>query len=272
MSEIKVTTEQLWTDARDLANSAVAIGRASAKNTRAINKMEDSCSFMTVAGIYVSANQLIQRFSNLMNTLSEGANKAMQCAAAYEEANQQLINEFSDWFESVEVNTINGSTEAFAEKQRLDEIIRKYNVNEKIDTSNYPRKIFGTRSDDGDLSDNDYYFIWENGCTWYAFNRWMEMNNSKLIFSMHPGNASNWANAIDKNYFNCVSSNEANAIVANAIAVDTSGNHVVYIEGIRDGMVYYSESSYTNPSSAGKVNAKTIEQFMNVFEYIITQK
>lgn len=106
-NEIKVTTGDLMNHAKSISNLALFIGDISAKNNSAINKMEDACSFMRVGSIYASANYLINKFTDLINALSQGAAKAMGCANAYQEASDSLINDYKDWFEGVETGEAN---------------------------------------------------------------------------------------------------------------------------------------------------------------------
>ena len=106
-NEIKVTTGDLMNHAKSISDLALFVGDVSTKNSSAINKMEDACSFLRVGGIYASANYLINQFTSLLNALNQGAAKAMGCANAYQEANDSLINEYKDWFEGVEAGEAN---------------------------------------------------------------------------------------------------------------------------------------------------------------------
>ena len=106
-NEIKVTTGALMNHAKSISDLALFVGDVSTKNSSAINKMEDACSFLRVGGIYASANYLINQFTSLLNALNQGAAKAMGCANAYQEANDSLINEYKDWFEGVEAGEAN---------------------------------------------------------------------------------------------------------------------------------------------------------------------
>ena len=100
---IKVTTGDLINHAKSISNLAMFVGEISSKNSSAINKMEAACSSFRVAGIYVSANRLIGKFTDLTNELTRGASKALGCASAYQEASDNLENKFKDWFENVVV-------------------------------------------------------------------------------------------------------------------------------------------------------------------------
>ena len=131
-----------------------------------------------------------------------------------------------------------------------------------------------------DISDKNKYpnyinnFSKSDGCTWYAYNRWREVNGENLPFVGLSGNANRWADTINKDLMKVSPTSAENSIVSNAVAVDINGKygHVVYIEAVRNGMVYYSESSYSNNSIAGRISAKPINEFKKTFEYIITHK
>lgn len=108
-NEIKVTTGDLKNHAASISNLAILVGDISRNNTNAINKMENACSCFRAAGIYVSANELIGKFTDLVNTLNAGASKALACAEAYEDSSDSLINQYKDWFENVEAGSATNS-------------------------------------------------------------------------------------------------------------------------------------------------------------------
>ena len=108
MSEsIKVTTGDLRNQAKSISDVAMLVSEISAKNTHAINKINDACSFFRVGSINYSAKHLIQKFTDLLDTLTQGAQKAMECADAYESADNSLKSAFSDWFDDVEAGDAN---------------------------------------------------------------------------------------------------------------------------------------------------------------------
>ena len=161
----------------------------------------------------------------------------------------------------------------------LSELERKYNNGEKaIDASLLPQKITYSNSAGTPIG----YYVSENGCTWYAIARYNYVNKeeNQLKFSMAGGNADNWAYSIDKNCFDAKSTDDKTAIKSNTIGVSTvsdfkgdSGVHVVYVECVSDGFVYYSEGAYPNPvSTFGYVKRKTVDEFAVEFEYIISAK
>ena len=183
---------------------------------------------------------LVEDWAILCNTLNKGAQDV-------EAFNRSIIKAQEDHFSRI--------------------AIEKFQKGERIDISNknlYPYSIDG--------------FTKSGGCTWYAYNRWNEVNGEKLVFVGRGGNAKRWADTINKNFFNVTPTSAENSIVRNAVAVDVNGTygHVVYIEAVRNGMVYYSESSWSseqaNRSIAGQISAKPINEFKKTFEYIITHK
>ena len=103
MSQIKVTTGDLENQAKSLSSVAVFISGISSRNNNAINKMEDACSSVRVGGVYTYATSLIQKFTTLLNALNRGSSRLLDCVYSYQEANDNLIKEFNDWFDSVEI-------------------------------------------------------------------------------------------------------------------------------------------------------------------------
>jgi len=99
---IKVTTGDLRNQAKSISDVAMLISDISRKNSSAINKMTEACSFLRVGSISFSAIQLIDKFTQLLETLNRGASKTLECAIAFEEASDQLKGEYDDWFEGVE--------------------------------------------------------------------------------------------------------------------------------------------------------------------------
>ncbi|MCR5274137.1 MAG: CHAP domain-containing protein [Clostridiales bacterium] len=245
MSEIRISTESIRSVAERMRGCADRMSSIEANTNSATKLIENGVTNSSIGNMRSKMTALRNKVKTLHSNLEANYELLMKTVRVFELADKKL-----------------------KEDQALDLVIEKYNKKEKIDISSYPRKRNGVRS-----NGVGYYFLYEDGCTWYAFSRWSEVNGKDPVFAGHPGNASNWANSIDKNAMNCVSTSVENSIVANAIAVNSvGGNHVVYIEGVRDGMVYFSESAYSNPSIAGRISAKPIEQFRSEFEYIITSK
>jgi len=154
---------------------------------------------------------------------------------------------------------------------------------QKIDATRYANKF----------TYNKGYFIASNGCTWYAISRYTEVNgdNNVLRFATKAGNANNWINSINKDYFKVYSSS-TETIKGNALAISTakdsglglgkdaggswvaaSENHVAYIEGVKDGYVYFSQGAYGNAvKSFGYINRVPVGKFIKDYEYIIVAK
>lgn len=246
--EIKVTPEQLRTSLLPKMNDCYILMETLTKNTiAAMRLIQDSVQNSSITNANSKMKTLRKEMTTLLDNIS---------------ASNQLLNIVADKFE-----------EAVKRLIIENEVIDKYNRHEKINISGYPQTRYGVRSDGV-----GYYFTYSNGCTWYAFSRWSEVNGKDLVFATHPGNASNWAESIDKTVMNCNSTSDINSIVANAIAVDcaygngSGGNHVVYIEAVRDGQVYFSQSDYNNPSIAGQIKVESITKFQEQYEYIITMK
>lgn len=153
-------------------------------------------------------------------------------------------------------------------------VVDKYNNHEKIPTNTefYPETVVGTAENKRTFSFNR-----NGGCTWYAYNRYHEVTGKELVFTNnYPLNAKNWAEYIDTNHFNKLDLKNDNSvkIVPHAIGVTTGGGlgHVVYVETVQDGNVYYSESSFSNTSIAGQIKCESIEDFKKEFDYLITAK
>ena len=134
------------------------------------------------------------------------------------------------------------------------------------------------------------YYIPVNGCTWYAAARYRQVNGegNDLMFSRAGGNANQWPDTIDRSRFNVYDTSDYSVIRPNTIAVSTSpdnlgirdqngawagasGNHVCYVEDVRDGYVYYSQGSYgSDPSTYGQIIRVPIEVFARDYEQIIS--
>lgn len=130
----------------------------------------------------------------------------------------------------------------------------------------------------------------KGNCTWYADNRWSQMNpDNPLRFTRTTNrDAGYWDDAIDRNYFDVNVINN-DTIRGNAIAVRDQGGsythgHVAYIEQVKDGMVYYTEDGEvsTRPATWAKnadgswqgptVQCCTVAEFQRKFNKIITSK
>ena len=101
--KIKVTTGDLKNQAKALSDLSMRVSSLSARNNQLISRMENACSSFHVAGIYVSANILIDKFTKLMTNLNRGVSTALNCAAAYEETDSELKKLYENWFTDVSV-------------------------------------------------------------------------------------------------------------------------------------------------------------------------
>lgn len=80
-------------------------------------------------------------------------------------------------------------------------------------------------------------------CTWYCWNRAAYQAGKQLSFNS-SANAYQWLGAVDQS--NCLVSYDTSTPVRNCIAVfSNSGNgHVVYVEQVLDGYVYFTEANF----------------------------
>lgn len=252
MNEIQISTVFLNNLASKMNSCADHMGAIKTNTSSATDLIISSTCNSSIGNMSIKVSALNNK-SNSLHTKLETNYKLLMTLIQSIEAVNDKVKKIQD-----EINAT----------LALNLIIEKYKKKERIDISKYPKTRYGVRS-----NGKRYFFEYGDGCTWYAFSRWSEVNGKDLVFASHPGNAKNWANSIDKNAMNCVSTSVENSIVRNAIAVDSKGgNHVVYIEGVRDGKVYYSEGYYSNPSKSGTICEKTIEDFKKKYEYIITSK
>lgn len=166
-------------------------------------------------------------------------------------------------------------------KEKLDQAASNHTA---IDISQYPTETYY----DYYGSDGVYYPGWGlyeiiGGCTWFAFNRYREMNNMDLVFrGAGGGNAQDWNDRIDGNSFTKINTKDTQADgIVNAVAVDDQGTpingvyygHVVYVEAIIDGDVYITEGWYSKGAfHQSGVSKLTYEEFANQYETIIVAK
>ncbi len=186
-----------------------------------------------------------------------------------------------------EINSSSGSVEEARKKllqllkQKLDQAVNK---RQTIDVSNYHTKTYyDYYGPDGVYHSGWGLYVITGGCTWFAFNRYREINGNDLIFrGAGGGNAQDWNDRIDEGSFTKINTKEAPANdLINAIAVDDQGSpingvyygHVVYVEAIIDGDVYITEGWYSGGSfHQSGVRKLTYEDFSNTYETIIVAK
>ena len=133
---------------------------------------------------------------------------------------------------------------------------------------NYPTTNFGTDYIANDVFDTDFP---EGQCTWYVAGRVQEKLGITLQFNENiVANAKEW-------YKEGVILNEwvsrSNKPQANSIAVFSSPNtygHVVFVEYVENGYVYFSEANYGSSNNGrfdigvdGVLKRQTISQFEN---------
>ena len=102
---IKVTTGDLRNQAKSITDVAMLVSDISDRNNRAINKMTSACSFLRVGSISFCAKHLIQQLTSLIDVLNNGASKALECACAFEDANDSLKSKFDDWYNDVKTGS-----------------------------------------------------------------------------------------------------------------------------------------------------------------------
>ena len=166
------------------------------------------------------------------------------------------------------------------EKKLAAEMQVMVDNNQKFDIYSMDYNISYTDSDGKAIG----YYVRGNGCTWYAAARYRQVNGSDLKFAVGGGNAGQWANTIDRRSFDVVSSSDTSRYQHNMIGVDCehdeweqgmrgSGNHVVYVEAVWDGYVYYSDGSYgSSQSKWGHVYKVPYAIFQKDYEYMIIPK
>lgn len=152
------------------------------------------------------------------------------------------------------------------------------------DTSGYSRNTKYSYYDyDGVYRENWGLYEESGGCTWYAFNRYREMNNKDLVFhGAGGGNAQDWDDRIDANQFDKISTSADCNGITNAIAVDNEGSpdsngayygHVAYVEAIIGDTVYMSEGWYSNGSfHQTGLRTMALSDFSAKYETLIVAK
>ncbi|WP_041444773.1 CHAP domain-containing protein [Syntrophobotulus glycolicus] len=97
-------------------------------------------------------------------------------------------------------------------------------------------------------------------CTWYCWNRASYQAGKKLSFHS-SANAYQWLDAVDQ--ANCQAIKGKITPVRNSIAVYKGGSqglgHLLYIEAVDNGRVYFSESNYTKGRDGMYQTVKTAD-------------
>lgn len=149
-------------------------------------------------------------------------------------------------------------------------------VGKSMDVSGYKTKTRYTYTDgNGVVRKNWGLYEKSGGCTWYAFNRYLEINGTELMFKgAGGGDAKNWDERINTSYFSKISTAKLKNQTINAIAVDNEGSrgygHVAFIELVLDGYVFYSHGGYTtNGAFNSRLEMKSINEFAEIFETVL---
>lgn len=165
-------------------------------------------------------------------------------------------------------------------KEKLDAAVAD---GRRVDTTNYPNYTKYSYYDSKGIYREGWgaYEI-TGGCTWYAFNRFREMNNRDLVFQgAGGGNAKDWDDRIDTTQFEKISTSANCNGITNAIAVDNEGapingvyyGHVAYVEAIIGDTVYMSEGWYSGGAfHQTGLKTMTLSDFSNKYETLIVTK
>lgn len=102
----------------------------------------------------------------------------------------------------------------------------------------------------------------KNQCTWYCWNRASYQAGKQLSFNS-SANAFQWLDAVDQS--NCQVVPGKVTPVRNSIAVYSGGSggygHVLYIEAVENGRVYFTESNFTSGRD-GVYQTVTVSDFV----------
>ena len=130
----------------------------------------------------------------------------------------------------------------YTDKQKIVDARQEYGTGKKV--------VYKTETDKKGARKKSCTFNYTGGCTWYAANRYEQVNGEgSLYFRSTAGDAKNWDDAIDRDYFDVIDIDEETEIVPNTLAISdkgtdgTSNNHVCYVEAVDDEYVYYTEGA-----------------------------
>lgn len=161
----------------------------------------------------------------------------------------------------------------FLLKLHLDQAVDK-----SMDISSYNEKTYYSYYSDSGKYCKDWglYEIY-GGCTWYAFNRFRQINGTDLMFKgAGGGNANQWDDRIMLDRFKKINASGLTNGMINAVGVDDQGfpvggvyyGHVVYIEAVLGDNVYFSEGWYSNGFHS-RLRCVSINDFANTYETVI---
>lgn len=155
-------------------------------------------------------------------------------------------------------------------------------VGKSMDVSGYANKTYYSYYDsNGVYRKNWGLYEKAGGCTWFAFNRFREINGYDLLFKgAGGGNANTWDDRIMTNEFKKVNTSTISNGLVNAIGVDNQGSpingvyygHVVYIELVHNGYVYYSEGWHNGSGFHSRLVKTSISNFAKIYETVIIPK
>ena len=276
MSNIKVTTSDLWSYAQELSSRAMDFSNIIGKYRSAINKMKDSCSAFNSWSFMSFENQSVARYVTLMETLTKGSQTAMNCVFAYEEANTELINSYSGWFDGVEVNTIGGSAEAYYAEQRRKEQ-EEWDAlvgSQYVDYYDDPKGLYRSRINEN--ANTGWYARDKMQCVGYAWARFEYLTNTSPSFSC--GQAKFIGNTYTNNP-NLEMVTEIDRVKVPSLAYHSRGNdgHVVCVEKVivnAEGkhIVYYTAGNQESGKPDGTLYSYVYEDNPGEFEGFVQLK
>lgn len=155
-------------------------------------------------------------------------------------------------------------------------------VGKTMDVSSYNTNTYYSYYDYSGIYRNTWgLYTRYDGCTWYAFNRYKQLSGSQLMFQgAGGGNAQDWNDRIMTSQFKKLAPSALTDGIMNAVAVDDQGSpingvyygHVVHIEAVFSGNVYFSEGWYSGGRFHSRLVKTSISNFSNVYETVIVAK
>lgn len=272
--KIRISTSELNAQATELSKLHGQINDIYQKADKALNLMNEALSAKFVLTMWFKKVTLLAKLATLRKSLNDGANVAIQCAETYENADKVLRDLMGNSLPNDIIQSPISNQEVYkGNGYSVSELETMFATGQKVDIYSMDNRINYTDS----YGNAKGYYVFDNGCTWYAAARYRQVNEQDIDFSIGGGNANQWANNIDKNSFNINATSNQTTIVSNSIGIDVNGGygfgHVVYVEAVSNGYVYYSEGSWGGDVSEwGKIKKVTISEFANTFEYTASAK
>ena len=280
---IKVEPEELRGQAARLAKLSNRMQDITNRTQGAMMAMVGAVSPDLVMNLDWKGKMLLTGLDTLTKGLKLGEQTANNAANLLEDMDRSIsddivwagstiapVNASNIANDTIEINPDTKMIENMINEQKIHEMEYLMENNQHIDFSTYDVNTYYTTAS-GVLG---VYEKW-GGCTWYAMSRYNAQNPSSegLQFSVAGGNACNWADTINKETFNVLSTSDYNTIQSNSIGIVTSKpgypyGHVVYIEAVSDTHVYYSDGSWGQDEATwGQVKKCSIEEFASVYDY-----